>query len=207
MGVCIRIRSGADDNHGNSAGDGAGDGNGDDDGDGDGTKSTSSSRLASSTSMSKHQQTEAFYWPKLPQTQNSIGPKIPLEMLLLPKLSSLKRGSEAGSEAGSEVGSQSDSQSGSQAGSLPGSQAGSQAATHNTLNECVSTCDDYQQSRLAEVCRLPAVYSPIVPHADVHEPTMDGYRLRVEQGSTGRLLSAARVRVRVAQSIVDLHFC
>jgi len=38
----------------------------------------------------------------LPQTQSSIGRKIPLEM---PKLGSLKRGSEVGSEAGLQAGS------------------------------------------------------------------------------------------------------
>jgi hypothetical protein len=41
----------------------------------------------------------AFYWPKLPQTQSSIGPKIPVETLLLPKRGFLKRGSEAGSQS------------------------------------------------------------------------------------------------------------
>jgi len=44
---------------------------------------------------------KAFYWQKLPQTQGSIGPKIPVETLLLPKRGFLKRGSEAGSQAGS----------------------------------------------------------------------------------------------------------
>jgi hypothetical protein len=53
---------------------------------------------------------------------------------------------------------------------------------------------------------MPAVYSPIVLRADVYEPTMDVYRLRVAQGSTGSL-SCVCVRVGVAQSIVDLHFC
>jgi len=58
----------------------------------------------------------AFYWPKLPQTQSSIGPKIPVETLLLPKRGFLKRGSEAGSQSGS--------------------QAVSEAATQDALNEC-----------------------------------------------------------------------
>jgi hypothetical protein len=74
----------------------------------------------------------------------------------------------------------------------------------NAINECVSTSKACQQPRLAEVNQLPAVYSPIVPRADVYGPTMDDYRLRVAQGSTGSLLWAARVRV--AQSMVDLHF-
>jgi hypothetical protein len=39
---------------------------------------------------------KAFYWPKLQQTQSSIGPEIPGEMLLLPKCGYLRRGSEAG---------------------------------------------------------------------------------------------------------------
>jgi hypothetical protein len=56
------------------------------------------------------------------------------------------------------------------------------------ISMSASTSETYRQSRLAEVCRLPAVYSPIVPRADVYEPTMDGYRLRVAQGSTGSLL-------------------
>jgi hypothetical protein len=59
---------------------------------------------------------KAFYWLKLPQTQSSIGPKIPVETLLLPKRGFLKRGSEAGSRSGS--------------------QAGSEAATQDALNEC-----------------------------------------------------------------------
>ena len=88
---------------------------------------------------------------------------------------------------------------------LSGSQAGLEAATRDALNECVSTSEDYRQSRMAEVCRLPAVYSPIVSRADVSERTMDGYRLGVVQGFKGSLLCAARVRV--AQSIVDSHFC
>jgi len=36
---------------------------------------------------------KAFYWPKLLQTQSSMGPKIPVETLLQPKRGSLKRGS------------------------------------------------------------------------------------------------------------------
>jgi len=36
---------------------------------------------------------KAFYWPKLPQTQSSMGPKILVETLLLPKHGALKRGS------------------------------------------------------------------------------------------------------------------
>jgi hypothetical protein len=44
---------------------------------------------------------KAFYWPKLPQIQSSIGPKIPVETLLPQKHDFLKRGSEAGSQAGS----------------------------------------------------------------------------------------------------------
>jgi hypothetical protein len=51
----------------------------------------------------------------------------------------------------------------------------------------------------------PAVYSSIAPRAHLYESTIDDYRLRVTQGSTGSLLWAARVRV--AQPIVDLHFC
>jgi len=43
----------------------------------------------------------AFYWPMLPQTQSSIGPKILVKTLLLPKRGFIKRGPEAGSQAGS----------------------------------------------------------------------------------------------------------
>jgi hypothetical protein len=56
------------------------------------------------------------------------------------------------------------------------------------LSMSISTSEAYRQSRLAEVYRMPAVYSPIVLRADVYEPTMDVYRLRVAQGSTGSLL-------------------
>jgi len=52
-------------------------------------------------------------------------------MILLPKLSALKGGSEASFEAGSHV----STQSGSQAGRQPGSE-GSDAATQDVLNEC-----------------------------------------------------------------------
>jgi len=65
-----------------------------------------------------------FYWPNFPQTQSSIGPKIPVQMLLLPKRGFLKRSSEAGFKPGSQKGSQS------------GSQAGSAAATEDALNVC-----------------------------------------------------------------------
>jgi hypothetical protein len=40
---------------------------------------------------------KAFHWPKLPQTQSSIGTKIPAETLLLPAPSSLMLVSEASS--------------------------------------------------------------------------------------------------------------
>jgi len=121
-------------------------------------------------SMPKYQLTDALYWPMLSQTQSSISWKIPLEMRVLPTPDFLKCGSEAGSEVGSDAGSyagfevsfQSDSQSCFQAGSLPGLQAGCEAATPDTLNYFVSTSEYSRQSRLAEICQLPAIYSPIV---------------------------------------------
>jgi len=116
--------------------------------------------------------------------------KTKTKTLLLPKHSSLKPGHEAGSEAGSQVGSQSGSgfQSGSQSGTQSGSQAGSEVATHDALNECVSTSEACRWLRMAEVCLLPAVYSPIVPWADVYKLTMDDYRLCIVQGSMESLL-------------------
>jgi len=143
-------------------------------------------------SKSKPQQPTAFYWPKLPKTQSSSGPTIPLETLLRPKLGSLNRspeaGSEACSEAGSQAGSQVGSQSGSQSGLQPGSWPGSDAATQDALNECQHQRSRWQ-SRLAQVCWLRAVYGPIVPCADIYEQAIDS----VSNGSRPSL----RVRVRV----------
>ena len=65
MSVYIHICFGADGDDGDGHGGDGDDGNGDDIGDGDGDgadiKSTWSSRLATSTSMYKHQYTYAFY--------------------------------------------------------------------------------------------------------------------------------------------------
>jgi len=79
-----------------SVADGA-DGDGDDcandggsDADGDGTESTYWSRLAKSISMTKHQETWTIYWPKLPHTQSSHSQMIPLEIVLILMLGSLK---------------------------------------------------------------------------------------------------------------------
>jgi len=113
-------------------------------------------------------------------------------MLLLPKLAPLKRRSEAGTEAGSRIGSQSGFQSDSQAGSQAGSRAGSEAAS-KILSMCMSAPAQPIGSQLAKLCQLPAIYSPKVPHPDVYEQTMDGYRLHVVLGSTGSLLWAAGV--------------
>jgi len=60
VGVCVRIRSGADGDGDGGDGDGVGDGDGDGDGVGDSdhsTRSTYTSRLATSTSASKLPQT------------------------------------------------------------------------------------------------------------------------------------------------------
>jgi len=58
VGVCVRIRSGADGDDGDGDGEGDGDGDGDGVGDSDhSTRSTYTSRLATSTSASKLPQT------------------------------------------------------------------------------------------------------------------------------------------------------
>lgn len=148
--------------------------------------------------MLKHQQTYNFYWPKIPETESSRSPKIPLETVLLMKLGTLSGGTEVNSEADSQAGSQAvfhvGSQSGPQSGNQNGSQAGLDAAMQDALNECQHPWSP-RKSRLALVYQPAAIYSPIGLHSDVSELTRGGYRLCVTQLSTWSLLWAACVHV------------
>jgi len=127
----------------------------------------------------------AFYWPKLPQTQSfPSAQSFPWKTLLLPKCNSLK-------QALSRLSARLSRRLSSRLSSARGSQA------YSVITSIVCTVPVYQRSPLAvkagigpspSTGRPPAIYRSIGPRAHVYGSTIDGYRLRVAQGSTGSLL-------------------
>jgi hypothetical protein len=83
----------------------------------------------------------------------------------------------------------------------------------NGINECVSTSEACRQLRLAEVNRLPAIYT--ASYIQSHSLTRNcvwtdyGWQWTARRAGVHKKLAMSCVctRVCVAQSIVDIHFC